>query len=285
MLNSQPSIVDSQDDYAFLARSNNVPLLVDTLQCVNVGKGIWFELNDSGLRVVVEASTALQARAFFPKENFTDFKVKSEVDEDGNDVFPRFYVELATLLDCLSIFGNSPLVAMRMAYEGYGCPLILMLEEDGVIADCSIKTLIADEVEEMRIDGDGSTPVNIPNVIMQSAWLASAFSELDSSSDCVEFYISPDAPNFRMATSGDAGVSEIVCPKASEVVESFECTSSVVARYRMKTLKVCEKPLNKSSKVSVRIGQEGMLAMQFLVIQEDSENVFIEHICLAEQDA
>jgi cell cycle checkpoint protein len=40
---------------------------------------------------------------------------------------------------------------MKMTFAGYGSPLVLMLEELGVVTDCSIRTMEPDEPVEIDI--------------------------------------------------------------------------------------------------------------------------------------
>ena len=60
---------------------------------------------------------------------------------------------------------------MRMSYAGYGSPLVMMLEEGGVVTDCNIRTLEAAEPTEIDIRA-----TEIPsNIIMKSHWLAEVY--------------------------------------------------------------------------------------------------------------
>ena len=72
--------------------------------------------------------------------------------------------------DCLGIFGGDG-TTMRMSYAGYGSPLVMMLEEGGVVTDCNIRTMEADEPAEIDIRA-----TEIPsNIIMKSHWLADVY--------------------------------------------------------------------------------------------------------------
>ncbi len=57
---------------------------------------------------------------------------------------------------------------MRLSYAGYGSPLVMNLEEGGVVTDCNIRTMEADVPTEIDIRA-----TEIPaNIIMKSHWLA-----------------------------------------------------------------------------------------------------------------
>ena len=180
------------------------------------------------------------------------------------------------LLECLGIFGGDG-TTMRMSYAGYGTPLVMMLEEGGVVTDCSIRTMEPDEPNEIDIRS-----TEIPsNIIMKSHWLAEVFAELDQSSEHMKIHLSPDQPYFRISTDGDAGTSQVECPKESDVVESFSCQQQLINRYRMNLLKPSEKALALSKKISIRMNKWGVLSIQYLV-QADSgdQAIFIEFLCL-----
>jgi len=52
-------------------------------------------------------------------------------------------------MECLNIFGGAPghsFVSLKMYYPGEGEPLGLVLEEGGVVTECQIKTMEADEI-------------------------------------------------------------------------------------------------------------------------------------------
>lgn len=121
------------------------------------------------------------------------------------------------------------------------------LEENGVITECSIKTLEAAVLPEINIR-DAEIPSNI---IMKSDWLAEVFSDLDTSSDALDLTISPVKPYFRITTRGQGGTTQIDCPKDSDVVESFTCGQTMQQSYKLKLLKPSEKALALSTKTSV----------------------------------
>eukprot|EP00911_Craspedida_sp_UC1_P001987 UC1_evm1s1531 len=103
---------------------------------------------------------------------------------------------------------------------GYGCPLNLALEEEGVVTDCSVKTLEPENVAEINI-----RDYDIPsNIIMKSGWLVDVFADLDTSAEALHITVAPTHPFFRLATRGSGGSTQVDCPRESAVVESFTCS-------------------------------------------------------------
>ncbi|XP_009466391.1 PREDICTED: cell cycle checkpoint protein RAD1-like, partial [Nipponia nippon] len=96
----------------------------------------------NGLRVTVEDTKCIQANAFIQAEILQEFAAQEES--------VMFWINLSVLLNCLTIFGISSLpgtsTALRMCYHGYGYPLMLFLEEGGVVTVCKINTQEPDEL-------------------------------------------------------------------------------------------------------------------------------------------
>jgi cell cycle checkpoint protein len=44
--------------------------------------------------------------------------------------------------------------ALKICYEGYGSPLVLYLEDNGIITECSIKTLETESLVNFEFDFD-----------------------------------------------------------------------------------------------------------------------------------
>lgn len=83
--------------------------------------------------------------------------------------------------------------ALRMCYRGYGYPLMLLLEEGGVVTVCKINTQEPDEL----LDFDFCSTKVVNKIILQSEGLREAFAELDMTSEVLQITMSPDKPYFR----------------------------------------------------------------------------------------
>lgn len=69
-----------------------------------------------------------------------------------------------------------------------GYPVSVIIEEDGVITDCSLKTLEVDTLLDFRFDMD-----NVVNkVVLKTELLKDVIAELDPTSELVEVYIMCD---------------------------------------------------------------------------------------------
>nr|CAD7588304.1 unnamed protein product [Timema genevievae] len=121
----------------------------------------------------------------------TDKGVKEYFVQEDQVIFK---VPLGVLVECLSIFGGA-LTILKMRYQGYGHPLTLLLEEDGVITDCNIRTLEPENPVEFTFNADS----DINKVIIKSEPLKEIFNDLDPTS-CVLQYLTYNSQ--RRATQG-----------------------------------------------------------------------------------
>lgn len=253
------------EDYLFEAYLDSVKHIYGLLKAVNFKDNATCFATEKGLKVTVEDSKCVQASAFIQKEMFQRYSL--------NDEQVAFKVNLSVLVECLNIFGGTA-TALKMCYQGYGYPLTMLLEEGGVITDCSIRTLEAEEI----LDFNFSAESVLNKIILRSECLKEVFAELDSSSDLIEILLSPDPPYFRIITSGIAGDTKVDISKNSDMIETFQCTTVATSRYKLSHVKPSAKSLAISQKVSIRTDDRGLLCFQYM-IPADSHTCFIEYCC------
>ena len=60
----------------------------------------------------------------------------------------------STVQECLNLYANEPgcNTSCKLTYAGYGEPLCVVLDKAGVVTDCSIRTMQADEHEPFTFD-------------------------------------------------------------------------------------------------------------------------------------
>lgn len=241
----------------------------------------WF-ISSNGIKVTVEDAKCVQSNAFVKSDLFQEFNLQAgRGDEEGTDDL-SFSINQKVVLECLNCLAGDGAYSgpsVNLCYSGYGHPLTILLEDRGVISDSQINTREAEEC----LDFNFANANVVSKIIMSSQLLKDIFSELDSSSEYIQFIISPDEPNFCIKTSGPAGNIKISVPKTSEMVEHFSSATTSTARYRLAMLKHGIKPLGLSDKVSVRMDDREFLCLQFMV-RTDSGPAFIEYYCAPEED-
>ncbi|TFK72220.1 Rad1-domain-containing protein [Pluteus cervinus] len=205
--------------------------------------------------------------------------------------------------------GGEKRTGMRMTYNGSGYPLTLLLAEDssGPTTTCEITTFDPEPHLELEFDNDQL----ILKIILKSSWLRDALSELDPSCEKLTFISNPPPPInpletggqrnrhpfredlqpvFRIQAEGTFGTTEMDYPNDREVLETFECKKSLSYTYRFNHIARTLRALQSSTKTSLRIDDEGLLSLQFLMPVTnkrvgapggEAPAAFIEFRCLA----
>ncbi|KAM8793142.1 cell cycle checkpoint protein RAD1-like [Eudromia elegans] len=266
----------SDERYVLSASLDNARHLSSLLRAVHFQDHASCFATANGIKVTVEDAKCLQANAFIQAEIFQEYAVQEES--------VVFRINLAVLLDCLTIFGASSLpgssTALRMCYRGYGYPLVLFLEEGGVVTVCKINT---QEPEEL-LDFDFCSTNVVNKIILQSEGLREAFAELDMTSEVLQITMSPDKPYFRLSTFGNAGSAHLDYPRDSDLIEAFHCNQTQTNRYKISLLKPSTKALALSCKVSIRTDTRGFLSLQYMIRNEDGQICFVEYYCCPDED-
>jgi len=277
--------LDSQ--YALIARLENVKIFAQLLKSIHFRERSTWYISNNGMKVTVEDAKCVQTNAFIKAEIFQEFVLRpGKGDEEGSDDL-SFSVNLGVVLECLNMFGGvgggeslgSAAPSLKICYAGYGHPLILYLEEHGVVTDCQVKTREAEEC----LDFNFANAKIISKVIMNSDYLKEVFSELDTSSEYIQFCISPTSPHFQIKTMGPAGDCNVSVPNSSDMMELFTSTSTSTAKYKLAMLKHGIKPLTLSEKVSIRMDERDFLCFQYMVRTDDGP-AFLEFYCAPEEE-
>ncbi|XP_034956857.1 cell cycle checkpoint protein RAD1 [Zootoca vivipara] len=265
-----------EEQNVLVASLDNVRNLSTILKAVHFKDHATCFATANGLKVTVENAKSLQANAFIQAGVFQEFTVHEES--------VMFRINLAVLLDCLTIFGTSSLpgtqTALRMCYRGYGYPLTLFLEDGGVVTVCKINTQEPEEI----LDFDFCSTNVVNKIILQSEGLREAFSELDMSSEVLQITVSLEKSNLRLSTFGNAGSTHLDYPKDSDLIEAFHCNQSQTNRYKIALLKPSTKALVLSCKVSIRTDNRGFLSLQYMIRNEDGQICFVEFYCCPDED-
>ncbi|KAK7481563.1 hypothetical protein BaRGS_00027212 [Batillaria attramentaria] len=274
MLSTQQA--DDDSSYVFVAKLDNARNVSNILKAIHFKDTATVFVTSQGLKVTVEDAKCVQANAFIQAAVFHHFVLTQDQ--------VTFKVNLSVLIECLTIFGSGPgpsaATSMKMCYEGYGRPLVVILEEEGVLTDCSLKTLEPDEV----LDFDFCSTNVINKIIMKSECLKEVFSELDNTSDVLQILMSPDAPYLQLSTFGNSGSTHSSFSKDSDMVEAFQCTQTQSNRYKMQLLRPSSKALALSTRISIRTDARGFLSLQYMIKNDDGQVCFVEFFCAPDEE-
>ncbi|KAK0227976.1 Rad1/Rec1/Rad17 [Armillaria fumosa] len=193
---------------------------------------------------------------------------------------------------------------MRMSYAGAGYPLTLLLAEDstGPTTTCEISTYDAEPHLELPFNLEKM----VLKIILKSEWLRDALSELDPSCEKLTFIGNPPPredpsqkqkaksrvglkPMLRIQATGTFGSTEMDYPNDRDVLETFDCAQTISFSYRFTHISRTLRALQSSTKTSLRIDDEGLLSLQFLMPspspklgkRDETPAAFIEFRCLA----
>jgi len=276
--NDDENPVSTNVDFLFLAKIDNTSILSTILNTLNFGKKtemVNVTLGAKGMKFTVDNSRCFQVNTFLQSELFQEYNYRSDDKES-------FSIQLSALLDCLNIYGVHSQTALQIAYQSYGRPLLLMLEENEVLTDCGIRP--NDSLSLTKYDIK-AYPI-VAKIIMKSESLCDAFNELDWSSDFLTWEISDEAPHFRLKAQGSGTLCQVDYPSDCEVFETFECMKASANEYKMKLLQPCLSALKLAKKTQIRINEQGLLSLQHMIATEDSQHyVFVDFfICSMEGD-
>ena len=130
----------------------------------------WCEVSDSGLLFTVNVAKTLQASAYVKRGGvFHDWYLAPELSGEAPLERLEFGINLATLLECLKIFGGAPAGSldqpsrMTLAYRASTACLCLTIHDGPCVTECTLHTL---EIEcptrvELRPPDGGRPPLKL----------------------------------------------------------------------------------------------------------------------------
>ncbi|KAK4555851.1 checkpoint clamp complex protein Rad1 [Recurvomyces mirabilis] len=216
---------------------------------------------------------------------------------------PIFEIDLQSLLETLSIFslsdpnaskrpgGYDDFAAHRLnrhaginafsnhamgmtgvctfSYAGEGSALSIHMSESGVTTTCDLTTYEAESTEEIPFNRNTLSV----KTIMRASFLLDAINELNSltpaSMTIVALLPTRPGPHLSLSAVGVLGSASIdfttTTSSETPVLETFHCPSKTSASYRFSSLKAAQRAMATATKVSLRMDDEGVLSLQFLV--------------------
>lgn len=257
------------ENYMLIAKIGlaNLKTIIQLLKAINFKETATCLGSENGLKITVEDAKCMQASAYIPSVVFHEFNLKEDV---------TFSISLNILVECLSMFwptSQEDSVTVQIFYKGTGYPLTIIIEEDGVITDCSLRTLEVDTLLDFHLEAE-----NVLNkVVLQTELLKDIIAELDPTSELVELCLSPEEPFFRISTNGLGGTCHIDLPRNSDLVDTFRCTSTATTSFKSIHIKPAMKALSCAHKVSLRTNNVGILCFQYMIKTEDGHICYIEY--------
>ena len=295
----------TQDALVLTAVTSSARQLSTLLRCIAFAKKALVRISSDGIRFAVTDSSIMEAFIFLDKALFTSYNYNPppppSSQDDPSDP-PAFEVSLDSLLETLTIFSLSdPNASKRpgdydafaahrlsrhagiyafsnqalgmsgvctLTYQGEGSPLSIHMSESGVTTTCDLTTYEAESNEDIPFNRDALAL----KTIMRSSYLLDAINELSSMNpDNLAITAQPTSrsANLSLSASGALGSANVdfKADTASEapILETFQCSDKTSARFKFGLIKSAQRAMASATKVSMRLDDEGVLSLQFLV--------------------
>lgn len=169
----------------------------------------------------------------------------------------------------INAFTSHALGTCTFSYDGEGDPLSIHMSESGVTTTCDLTTYDPISSEEIPFSRESIAL----KTIMRASSLLEAISELSSlnpsSLTIVASAMSSANPTLSLSASGALGSANVefttATPSDTPVLETYQCPRKTTASFRFSLLKSAQRAMQAATKVSLRLDEEGVLNLQFLV--------------------
>lgn len=295
-----------------LCTTDSVKLLVTLLSCLaSPGRkdqrircdidrhGILFTAHSKGKSLQIKTSLASELFESY------EFAVVDGPGEDGDEMEDddepqlSFALNLNSLTECLSIFGPSalPTTSLRMSYLPQTASLVLVVEDNGVICECSMQVLEHDgnDVSQLEFESAFENSAVIGRCIIQSEPLHDAFAELYDLPSAASVTIAMFGEDARALSSSrkclslratsETGSCEIDFGVTSKAFIEFFCASDderegagskCAATFHVAVLQQAFKALASSNETFLRMNADGFLSVQHMVESGTGEKAFVD---------
>lgn len=217
---------------------------------------------------------------------------------------PSFEISLPALLETLSIFGAADTSKDRFArdtypsgingargttaafdnrtlgmagvcritYKGPGDALNITLEEGNVTTTCALTTYEpADDHDDIPFSRDAISL----KIIMRASLLYDAIQELHNTTQPERLLLtsspSPSTAAFSLSATGPLGSASIYFANEPQLLETFHCQGRNTQIYKFSMIKAATRAMAMASKVSIRIDEQGVLSLQFMIEMMEME--------------
>ncbi|KAJ1327644.1 cell cycle checkpoint protein [Microdochium nivale] len=303
MAPSNSEAIDGQQPI-FRAVASSTRQIFQLLKCISFTTKVHVQISPDGIRFAADHSRVMQGVVFLDKALFTTYTLHLSNDNDDQP-YPQFQMNLAALLEALQIFGAADAAARQakadaepyrsnlrnyrpdafshqtlgmpgsccLIYEEDGAPLGVVLEESGLKTQCNLVTYTPDSPEDIPFDREDLTF----KIIMQARWLLDALSELAPMSPArVTIRASPSLPFLSLSSGGALGSATVDFANGRDLLETFSVRETWSQSFKFDLIKSASEAMRIASKVSFRGDGQGVLSLQFMVEVEGGSVSFLD---------
>ena len=285
-MDDEDDLDDDQHDIVFEARTDDGRRITSILSSICVAPGrkqessaslAWCEVNDVGLTFTVNVAKTLQAVAYVKRKGvFHTWELAEQHRGEVPEERLEFGVNLATLLECLKIFGGATAqtpweraqTAMHMSFRESTRCLCLQLNERNSVTECEIHSLEIDEPHKRTLNvPEGERPP--ARLVVGSDELKSGIDELEWGGDATRdkrVTLKVCAPSASEAgglsltvSSTDVGCEMVYPPEA---LVSFDASRDLCFEYRFLHLHMALRALKDSHQTLLQLDADGTLEIK-----------------------
>uniref|UniRef100_K3X494 Cell cycle checkpoint protein RAD1 n=1 Tax=Globisporangium ultimum (strain ATCC 200006 / CBS 805.95 / DAOM BR144) TaxID=431595 RepID=K3X494_GLOUD len=307
----QPQSRGESPQLTLLCTTDSVKLLVTLLSCLaSPGRkdqrircdidchGILFTTQSKGKSLQIKTSVASELFESYEFVAVDGTGGENEYEDDDDILQLSFALNLNTLIECLSIFGPSalPTTSLRMSYDPERAHLLLVVEDNGVICECSMQVLEHDgnDMGQLEFESAFEHSAVVGRCIIQSEPLHDAFAELYDLPSAASVTIAMFGDDARARTKSHKCLSlsatsetgsceiefgatskafiEFFCAAADEDDDSGECA----ATFHVAVLQQAFKALASSNETFLRMNADGFLSVQHMIESGTGEKAFVD---------
>ncbi|KAG2768476.1 hypothetical protein PC129_g1768 [Phytophthora cactorum] len=293
--------------------TESVKILATLLSCLAHGKRdqrVRCDVDRRGMMFTAHSKgKSLQIKTSIGRELFESYKLgaggpeATEQDEDEDDedaVQLSFALNVNLLIECLSMFGPSALAttSLRMTYEPESASLLLVVEDSGVMCECSMQVLEHEggDMGQLEFETAFEQSAVVARCIMQSEPLRDAFAELYDLPSAASVTIamadadsrSPEdrseAKCLSLSATSETGSCEIDFAPTSSAFIEFSCApssegdygGSCAATFHVAVLQQAFKALAHSNETFLRMNGDGFLSIQHMIESGSGDKAFVD---------
>ncbi|KAL3073674.1 hypothetical protein niasHT_039214 [Heterodera trifolii] len=266
---SQQQMSEESEEALFCISKHDVKEISQVVKAMAFRDHCTLNVSNEGIRLAVDDQHNQQGSAYFRSEHFQDFNFRTQTCS--------IKIPMRPLMEALNMFSGT-MTMVQISWNGEGFPLLVILEDEGVVVHTEIRTLIAPEILEFDFDNENVTA----KAILNSLPIREIMRDLDDSAETVVLTFTPGYLQFYVA--GGMGRMKVELPTNCDQLELLNVTTDRVQhRYRMSLFKRLKDSIRLCNKLSFRIDRNGILSSQMMV-QQNEQNVFIEFYIMPENE-
>ncbi|XP_014604783.1 PREDICTED: cell cycle checkpoint protein RAD1-like [Polistes canadensis] len=220
-------------------------------------------------KLLYQQITSQQFQHFLLYQSFCNHNATCFATENGL----KITVEDAKCMQANAYISRPLFVEYYLKEDGTGNPLSILIEENGVITDCSLKTQNPESLLDFHLEEENV----YSRVVLKTELLKDILNELDPTSEIIELLLSPEEPFFRISTNGLAGICHIELPHDGDLIENFKCNTAATTKYKLAHIKPAMKALSPAYKVSLRTDTCGLLCFQYMIKTDEGSVSYVEY--------